>query len=1171
MCFFGYHVAVYLDAWISLSLNREGEEARGLALMLLRQVNKLTMMDQVDFLVEFGAPITTWDILVNIWRLEHGKSFYEQGARSDASDRDGASCLIRRALFPEFASPHVQLPVIGLLPSRASSPTGSTASNAMKVERFKPTKPEVSALYLSSHFGALYDAIFVIERHFPNWQLHKHGVLSYHKKYFPEYQSDDEELVTVLSQIHETKEAIHESFDTELQPWFDDWFERKFAGRVSLVLCGHPVIWCKLFSGKEGIAVVASYNQPYMFLVPKKHEPIWRKELSDLVRKPNYFFVGYTAYHAIQLHYVSDVGVIPWQKPMALRLGDMLRKTSNSKTERTLDHSSEVQELVEDASSSSAASTLALEARENPYVRGRLSRSVKNTERDEDEDPPSKMESKSNSGIYNFSKNESKLKILEFDSTGGVFHGPSIALRKLLEPYATVSCAAFGVPCAEDPDWTEFFNLNHATTIPHEDPVLEPRSQMKQNETAGDRPPTNQDINVFSYEDEELVRNSDTTTSPAFQRLQKMELQAAFYDFALLWPYDVTNAKLAEYYALRVPIFTHRELWRYTRRGSHALFPGGEDPRPDVVAELEKRVAGELDSQLDVEEVLERGAVLDLELSAMDVLTSSTAGREDGDEMEKKFPYAFTPFEWQGRFQMDPYGAWFYSRISEFALRPHLQYYDSLSHLLLITKSIGRDELLEISRKMNAWYVDGEANALRFWKKLFRKTRTVQQLRLLEEPTEQADYKPVIPYHQLPSSFYNRGPAPPAPTTPTAGSEQQTESQWMVDPATGAHVCIQKTTTTTWSGPWAQMQKHEPVVPAARPQLPTGRKEQFADPTTHRDRGSTPTPIRPLPPTADASGEVDLGKSLLGLQLDRDGNKKMFLDHSSERFETDPVDSHSEASSTTRGTFRSAKSASLVVDHIVVEKTSGSDQQKDTDEAAAPSSSNTNEPAPEMSPELQPVSGLLDAVTLGLEAMHLDEMGTTKSKKEQLDHLQLDHSAAGDQKSKAKAQTPKGAAQTATPKSAVDTAKTSKAKASTRRDLDLDDEEFLDSLLAGSDHPHGPRCRGVMDRLSAAREDAEQSRKKIGASVLPTSAEGKYHKQLAKRHLERFELSLLQRLKFFEEFCHEDSDLSQIRSILNDKILSSFGPSDTADLLFWKLLFSEIADEVFFATDSMDQ
>lgn len=408
------------------------------------------------------------------------------------------------------------------------------------------------------------------------------------------------------------------------------------------------------------------------------------------------------------------------------------------------------------------------------------------------------------------------------------------------------------------------------------------------------------------------------------------------------------------------------------------------------------------------------------------------------------------------------------------------------------------------------------------------------------------------------------------------------------------------------------------------------------------------------------------------------------------------------------------------MDQIVVEKTSGSDQQKEETEGAAVDNRtaplNTappvvREPAPEMSPELQPVSGL-DAVTLGLEAMALgDEMGmmedspvaaspfptstsretgggaagendlvlvevghqiaeedeaegeaqelsqmsrnqrrraaqkrakaaaadaletgagpqakslispiaasdatlhtggggagdesaaatsapapalpatskkdkqaqktaavtttgTTKSKKEQLDHLQLDHSAAGDQKSKAKAQTPKGAAQTATPKSAVDTAKTSKAKASTRRDLDLDDEEFLDSLLAGSDHPHGPRCRGVMDRLSAAREDAEQSRKKIGASVLPTSAEGKYHKQLAKRHLERFELSLLQRLKFFEEFCHEDSDLSQIRSILNDKILSSFGPSDTADLVFWKLLFSEIADEVFFATDSMDR
>ena len=32
-----------------------------------------------------------------------------------------------------------------------------------------------------------------------------------------------------------------------------------------------------------------------------------------------------------------------------------------------------------------------------------------------------------------------------------------------------------------------------------------------------------------------------------------------------------TNSKLAEFYALGMPIFVYSELWRMTRRGSHAL------------------------------------------------------------------------------------------------------------------------------------------------------------------------------------------------------------------------------------------------------------------------------------------------------------------------------------------------------------------------------------------------------------------------------------------------------------------------------------------------------------------------------------------------------------------------------------------------------------------------
>eukprot|EP00392_Amoebophrya_sp_AT5.2_P013335 g13453.t1 len=683
-CLFGYHVAVYLDAWISLEKLGGGDHEREVALNLLTQVNKVTMMDHADLLVEFGAPITSWDILVNIWRLERqlpfalhtgeehfrlydhesacetgllagmftpltvktaGPPYTPGGVRAEArppdagvplqqlkdkelllsltgpTDRDGVSCLIRRGLFPEFTSPHVQ--IAG--PPRMNAPYRQPAGSLMELEMAIPVDADASAtttsggtstasssrsednrveaLYLAAHFGSLYDAIFVIDQHFPSWKLHKHGVLSYHKAFFPEYQSDDEELVGVLGEIHKTKSAIHEHFDTALQPWFDDWFERKFAGRVSLVLCGHPILWCKFFARRkeDEIAVVVSHDQPHMFLVPKANKTTWEVELTSMIKKPNYFFVTYEAYLSMQLHYVTGVPGIPWQKAVALANGHSLRVNPSCMRELLGVWAAGDQEHVAGASQKNIVELL-----ENPYFCGKLQKILlldansgsRSAEREfqlgERDSPASPRSSRSPGGAVEDYYNEEihKLKILEYGSPGGLWHAPSFALRKLIAKYARVSCGQGGVPCEEDPEWTRFLS---ATT---------------------------------------------TSTTSAF----------------------------------------------------FCSETGG------------------------------RGNALDLEMTQQ--------AQELGDQLptERNFPYAFSPFESQGRWQVDPYSAWFYSRTAEFALMPHIQYYDSLGHLLEITTSLAREKqkhgsasprLLEISRRMDAWYRDAEKNVLRFWTKLY--------------------------------------------------------------------------------------------------------------------------------------------------------------------------------------------------------------------------------------------------------------------------------------------------------------------------------------------------------------------------------------------------------------------------------------------------------------------
>ncbi|CAD7924069.1 unnamed protein product [Amoebophrya sp. A120] len=615
-----------------------------------------------------------------------------------ASDRHGFSCLVRQATFPEFTSPHVQI-LFHQLDATPGTSSKSFAGGA-RAATTEHEQRQMQVLYLSGHFGHLYDPMHVIETEFGDWKLHLHGVLSYHKAYFPHLQSGDAELVEMLGQIHKTKAKLHEDWET-LQAWFGAWLERTFptssaAGESSplertrsrtsrsinldVVLCGHPVLWCKLFADYPAseISVVASYDNPFHFLVPQGQIEQWRHELRDLIRRRNYFFVSYTAYASIQLHYIADAGIVPWQAVMALPLGEHYAK----KMAKEVDEHQKDREVVLVHPGST-----------------RLSVARRSGQGEH----------------FQFSRN---LKIIELDSTGGNWHGPSIMLRKMIEesvPGSRVACAEIAVSCVEDPDWQEF--------------------RTNAVELLG-AAATNKEV---------------PASGPQAKRFRKMMAQTLFFDFVILWPYDITNMKLSEYYALRLPIFVHRELWRYTRRGSHALGPGGVDPRPEVNARLEDRVANckrEREASLELrisssDELFGKedsrkssctdAALFDISLTGTDVVASAFADINEKNNVSETlegtsaFPYAFTPFEWQGRFRMDPYAGWFYARIAEFALRPHLQYYRSVRELAEVAfvlaeekKRTGRIAPLErIREQMETWYRDAAANTKSFWKKLF--------------------------------------------------------------------------------------------------------------------------------------------------------------------------------------------------------------------------------------------------------------------------------------------------------------------------------------------------------------------------------------------------------------------------------------------------------------------
>ncbi|CAD7974613.1 unnamed protein product [Amoebophrya sp. A25] len=625
--------------------------------------------------------------------LQSGINTSGSGSRSSCGQRNailddgGFSCFLRRGLIPNTGV-HLLHRRSGVVQEEQHKKQEWSIPSIAAGHDNKRSKPSTTVLWLSSHFAPFYDALFVLEKSFPDWTVHKHGLLSYHKRYFPEYQTDDKALYDILGQIHDpetlrTNVKMHEDFEG-LETAFLEWVQEKFGDDLDIALCDHPVIWCRFFTQlildetKSLRHVVGGYDQPHLYAVPESRHEWWTQELRMLAARGDHTFVGYTAFGSVQFQY-SLGKLIPYQKAMALRLG------ANFTT------STEDQDPRAGPGVSGGASSYRGPGAWNPYIEGQFVRS-------------------------------DNLRILEMGSRSGFSNGLSILLRRVLSASGKIDVSAFIGVVLTDPETGEEVADKGIEWL---------RKEERRLEQASPSPPT---------------------------RAEKLSLQAQYFDLVILWPYDIFNLKLAEYYALRMPIFVHAELWRYTRRGSHPLLR--DDTQPERLERWNRirnfgktgnrscgggagetlpgsvlfEVGQDADGQVDAHACSPKGT--SSSRSTMDdILDFELHYARSEDEPE----YLFSPLETKGRFQLDHWAGFYYGRLSEFALRPHIQYFRSVSHLLEITLDLQEEKelldvdvdssarrntrsptLVELSKRMDVWYRETSRDSVKFWERLFQ-------------------------------------------------------------------------------------------------------------------------------------------------------------------------------------------------------------------------------------------------------------------------------------------------------------------------------------------------------------------------------------------------------------------------------------------------------------------
>lgn len=604
-CFFGYVVALYVYVWHATTTSRMLLE-KGKS--FLEVANKLLVQNDFDLLNDAEmVAVSSWDLQVNLWLLGRGLAFqletnneqaFFQGPASSVPhvSEDGRFSFLRKVVYGPAPHPGSTYNVVvgGSDDSSHMVPVGIQSHDV---------------LYVSGHFGQFYDAFFVLEKTFPSWKLHNHGVLSYHKEYFPQYQTNSAVLQNLLDSVHDHSEGqnvvakrLHRDMP-RLREAVEAWVRSVFGDKgPSVILCGHPVLWCDLFTGLPHSSIVAGYNQPYQYMVPEEAWEPWTARLRAMLNSPKITFVGYTPYHSLQLRWALSErrASIPYQGSIALRLHEACN------AERANDDGSRV-----------------LRVHETPPL-----------------------------------------------SSQQVFGG---VLAKVLSELARTD-DAYG--------------------------------------------------NIFLWrKDSQFEKTYSLSEAAEANRLGMLCDRKQRMDLAIIWPYDVFHLKLAELYALEVPLFAHAELWRHTRRGSHSLQSG----QPSNAAASYSEEAQTFWTSCIQEALVERVHVetrCAQFFSSIAIDKAMSLGNTTSRRYSRMY---FDPFEWQGRFELDPWASVFYQKFSSFARYPHITYFRSMADLLSRLRSLSVEKLVTGESKvlkrtkmlMKDWYNARARETLIFWQRIF--------------------------------------------------------------------------------------------------------------------------------------------------------------------------------------------------------------------------------------------------------------------------------------------------------------------------------------------------------------------------------------------------------------------------------------------------------------------
>lgn len=184
--------------------------------------------------------------------------------------------------------------------------------------------------------------------------------------------------------------------------------------------------------------------------------------------------------------------------------------------------------------------------------------------------------------------------------------------------------------------------------------------------------------------------------------------QLAQFRGSVLCAYDTGPLKLAEFYAMAIPIFIFSGgLWRTTMRWARAdAKPAGpvafslgrdfRDPHPKNFQWLERALRNETES-LHWEDPWHPQLTPDLYQGP---------------------PYVDLPYSpyFQDRAELITPGAAFWAQLTDWALLPHLLRYESVPQLLQMLLDLSLDQLQEISRQMVSHYTKLLVASTNFWR-----------------------------------------------------------------------------------------------------------------------------------------------------------------------------------------------------------------------------------------------------------------------------------------------------------------------------------------------------------------------------------------------------------------------------------------------------------------------